>query len=178
VNWDAKGTLPLPEWPDEPLVPRTVADLQKVLQEGESPFLLGTTQALVDGARVFLIRPEPQNALIRSLWWLLPASNRREVCFSSFAFGLLPERNFQSLPELPATVPTGYLDEERVLDYPESRYERSLQIAVESGDQRAINLLLGRRSARETLRLALWMIGGMFVLLVLAHGVRLIGGIR
>jgi len=53
---------------------------------------------------------------------------------------------------------TGYMTEDQARDYPESRYERELQVAVEHNDQRTVDRLFARRSSAETLRLAIWII--------------------
>ena len=59
--------------------------------------------------------------------------------------------------------------EDQARDYPESRYERDLQSAVEAGDQRSVDALLARRSSAETLRMALWMVVGAAILAVAAR---------
>src|SRR5262245_59510444 len=110
--WDARAELPTLTWPAEPLPPRTVAEVQRVLQrtkgaalredeeprpeaddqeqavkEAESPALLGGVQVLVDGGRVVFERPAPDTGLMRGLWTLLPTSTRNRLWPASFAFG-------------------------------------------------------------------------------------------
>jgi hypothetical protein len=68
------------------------------------------------------------------------------------------------LPEVPANGLPGYLTEDQARDYPESRYERELQTAVEANDQRTVDRLLARRTSAETLRLAIWIVLGAAVL--------------
>ena len=71
------------------------------------------------------------------------------------------------MPKVPEGRIPGYLDEEQARDYPESRYERTLQVVVEAGDQAALDRLLARRSSVETLRLALYMVLALAVLSIL-----------
>jgi hypothetical protein len=68
------------------------------------------------------------------------------------------------LPSIPEGGLPGYLTEDQARDYPESRYERELQMAVEHGDQRTVDRLFARRSSAETLRLALWLVLAFAVL--------------
>jgi hypothetical protein len=68
------------------------------------------------------------------------------------------------LPTVPEGGLPGYLTEDQARDYPESRYERELQIAVEAGDQRTVDTLFARRTSSETLRLAIWLVLGATVL--------------
>jgi hypothetical protein len=63
-----------------------------------------------------------------------------------------------------------YITEEQALDYPEGKYEFSLQYAVEHGDQRELDRLLGRRSSKQVLRLALFVLFGGAVVYLLIHG--------
>src|SRR5260370_282778 len=68
---------------------------------------------------------------------------------------LVPGCGVVASPAVPEGGAAGYLSEDQARDYPESHYERDLQVAVESKDQRALDRLLSRRSSTETLRLAL-----------------------
>ena len=161
--WDARNELLPLEWPPEPLPPRTVGQLQEVLKHGDGPFLLGATQALVDGSRIVLQRPAPAEQTLRDLWALLPASTRSHLWPATFAFGEPTRFDVAAVPQIPEGGLPGFLTEEMVLDYPDSRYERHLQIAIESGDQRELDRLLSRRSSAETLRLALYLLGAALV---------------
>jgi hypothetical protein len=168
VNWLASGPLPDLEWPPEKLPERTVEQLDAVLREGEGPFLLGATQALVDGYRVLPRRPGPDEKLVRDLWQLLPDKTRANLWPASFAFSDELRFHLAVLPEgVPARAggPTP-LTEEMTRDYPEGRYEKHLQIAVESGDSAGLAKLLARRTSDEALRLALYMVA--FALVVAA----------
>src|SRR5262249_46834652 len=85
--WHARGELPSPSWPAEPLPPRTVEQVRRVLQRPDGPNLLGGSQVLVDGGRIVFWRNGPDSALLRDLWCLLPTSTRSELWPASFAFG-------------------------------------------------------------------------------------------
>jgi hypothetical protein len=162
-NWEARGDLPDLEWPAESgPTHRTVAQLTEVLKQND-PFFLGASQTLVDTGRIVLEAPEPQPKRIRDLWTLLPDSTRRSCWPATFAFSPEPGFDLLVMPKVPEGGIPGYLDEEQARDYPESRYERTLQVVVEAGDQPALDRLLARRSSAETLRLALYLVLGLAV---------------
>jgi hypothetical protein len=163
-EWNATGTLPLLAWPVAPLPERTLEQLDAVLKHGDTGMLLGATQALVDGNRVLVQRSAPDEALARGLWQLLPDRTRADLWPASFAFSDELGLDLAILPTVPAGRPPGALGEEAVRDYPQSRYELHLQIAIESGDRAALRKLLARRTADDTIRLALYMLA--FALLV------------
>jgi hypothetical protein len=73
------------------------------------------------------------------------------------------------LPTIPAGGIPGYLSEDQARDYPESRYERELQFAVEHNDQHTVDRLLARRTSAETLRLALYIVLGVSILSILTR---------
>lgn len=163
-DWQAKGPIPILEWPPEPLPPRRVEQLQHILKTGDTSLLLGSTQVMVDGGRVVLKRAVPQEEFIRGLWQLLPNRSRAELWPASFAFS--DELGFDAvaLPD-PPTDPTRVRhSEDGLRDYPQSRYELNLQIAVESGDQRELERLFARRTSDETIRLGLTIIAIALVL--------------
>jgi len=60
----------------------------------------------------------------------------------------------------------GYLTEEQAADYPQGRYELSLQTAAEAGDQGELDALFARRSRAQTWRLGWLLLAVMVVLLV------------
>ena len=62
-----------------------------------------------------------------------------------------------------------YFTEEQAVDYPEGRYEFGLQYAVEHGDRRELDRLLNRRSSKQMLRLALWLLFGGIALYLAAN---------
>lgn len=158
-NWEARGSLPDLDWPPQPLPPRTIAQLDSILKNGDGPFLLGASQTLVDGGKILLQRASPDNKLVRDLWSLLPDSTRRDAWPATGAFTNELRFDIVALPTVPEKGVPGYLNEEQARDYPESRYERHLQLAIETGDQRSLDHLLSRRSSTETLRLALIILG-------------------
>jgi hypothetical protein len=158
-----EGPLEDLEWPAEELPMRTTEQLQEILKSDESGFLLGACQALVDSGRVVLQRDVPDAAKMEDIWNLLPDSTRRHTWLATYAYNLHAGFSLLALAQIPEKTP-GYLNEEQARDYPESRYEHHLQIAVEASDQRELNKLLNRRSSAETLRLAMWLVLGMFLL--------------
>lgn len=165
VDWNAIGTLPFLEWPAEPLPERTLEQLDSVLKNGDSGLLLGATQAIVDGNRVLIQRNAPDESLARGLWQLLPDRSRVDLWPASFAFSNELGLHFAVLPSVVSEVRSpAILTEEAARDYPQSRYELNMQIAIESGDRAALRRLLARRTVDESIRLALYMLA--FALIV------------
>ncbi len=162
--WQARGELPALSWPAEPLPPRTVAQVQQVLQRPNSAFLLGGAQALVDGGRIVLERPAPDTEVLRGLWLLLPASTRSQLWPASFAFDNALDFHVVVVPRADPERYANYMTEEQAGDYPEGRYELNLQIAAEAGDQAELDRLFARRSSAQTLRLCLVLVLVMGVL--------------
>jgi hypothetical protein len=157
----APGPLPSLVWPEQPLPKRMVAGLDAVFKGGDGPFLLGACQTLVDSGRIVVKRDGPDDKICRELWALIPDSTRRQTLVATFAYSLDLGFNLAVMPAVPETGVEGYLTEDQARDYPESRYERELQTAVEHGDQRTVDRLLARRTSAETLRLALWIVLSM-----------------
>lgn len=172
--WSERGTLPTLTWPAQPLPPRTVEQVQHVLQNGDSPTLLGSVQALLDAGKVVYEKPAPDPDLLRALWLLLPYSTRAHLWPASFAFSNALGFDVLVMPRIPAAQCVGYLTGDQAGDYPEGRYELSLQQAAEAGDQQELDALFYRRSSDQTLRLGLFLVVGMVVLAVamnlLNHG--------
>jgi hypothetical protein len=166
-KWDAP--LDSLEWPTEPLPRRTVVQLDQIFKHGDGPLLLGACQTLVDSGRIAIRRDRPEPGLIRDLWNLLPDSTRRGTWPATFAYSAGLGFGLVVLPAIPDGGLPGYLTEDQARDYPESRYERELQTAVEHGDQRTVDTLFARRTSSETLRLAVWMVLGATVLAVAAR---------
>jgi len=166
-KWD--GPLDSLEWPPEPLPRRTVAQLDHVFKHGDGPFLLGACQALVDSGRIAIRRDGPDPALVHDLWNLIPDSTRRATWPATFAYSVGLGFGLAVVPTVPEAGLPDYLTEDQARDYPESRYERELQTAVEAGDQRTVDSLLARRSSSETLRLAIWLVLGATVLAIAAR---------
>jgi hypothetical protein len=151
-DWTVQGSLPALDWPDVPPARRTLDQLQKVLESGGSPTLLGAVQVLVDGGRVVFERPAPAPQLIRDIWQLLPASVQGELWPASFAFSNDLRFDLLVVPKAEGLELDRYVTEERAVDYPEGRYEFGLQYAVEHGDQAEVDRLLNRRSGKQVLR--------------------------
>lgn len=162
-DWSATGPLPVLEWPPAPLPPRTAAELQDVLKAcdaatEEMALLLGSTQALVDGGRVTLLRPEPAERFVRALWKLLPDKARAGMWPASFMFGTGLRFDAAVLPMLPPGETVVRLTEDGLKGYPAGNYELQLQVAVEAGDDRDLAALLARRTGDDTIRLGLTII--------------------
>ena len=181
--WHARGVLPSLAWEGGPPSPRTLAQVQQVLQRpggdslfpdaqvprGGSQVLLGGCQALVDGAKLVFERPAPDTDLLRALWTLLPTTTRTALWPASFAFGNALPFDAVVVPRLNAEDYPGYKTEPEAADYPEGRYELSLQTAAESGTQRDVDALFARRSQAETLRLLIIL---LVVLVTLTAAIR------
>jgi hypothetical protein len=191
AGWRPAGALETLSMPAEPLPPRTVAQVQRVLQRvkahalredeepptldqdeeratelAESPALLGGVQVLVDGGRLVFERPGPDTELMRGLWTLLPTRLRCELWPASFAFG--NDLGFDALIVARAAGEAfaGYTNEDQAAEYPQGNYELRLQIAAEAGDQRELDTLFARRSWAETWRLGLTLLAVFAVLAV------------
>jgi hypothetical protein len=154
-DWAASGLLPALTMPLDAPPRRTVAQLQKVLETGGSPTLLGAVQALVDGGRVVFERPAPAPQLTRDIWQLLPDSVQTELWPASFAFANDLRFDLLVVPKSDGLALDRYVTEDQAVDYPEGHYELSLQFAVERGDQHEVDRLLGRRSSAQMMR---WLI--------------------
>jgi hypothetical protein len=166
-DWRASGPLAELAWPMEILPERTLEQLDAILKTGDVSLLLGSVQALVDGNRVLLKRAEPAEKFVRDVWQLLPDRTRCELWPATFAFS--DELGFHAA--VGPTLPTPrhgvqVLTEDALRDYPQSSYELSLQVAIESGDRIALRRLLARRTADDTIRLGLYILG--FALVVAA----------
>jgi hypothetical protein len=158
-TWEVRGELPALEWSAGPPPYRTVEQLQKVLDVPNSPTLLGGVQMLVDGGRLVFERSEPDPKLVRSLWALLPTATRTELWPATFAFSNAHGFDVLVVPRAAGPQYERYLTEPQAGDYPEGRYELSLQTAIEAGNQAEVDALFARRSRSQTLRLALWLLG-------------------
>ena len=167
-NWSASGTLPVLEWPMETLPERTVEQLDGVLKAGDVSLLLGGAQALVDGTRVVIRRPAPEEAFFRGLWQLLPDRTRAKLSVASFAFSDELRFDAVAMPVLPEKSATAFHSEDGLRDYPQSSYELSLQSAIESKNAPELRRLLARRTADDTIKLGLMIVAGALVLAVIA----------
>ncbi len=166
-DWGANSPADIPLGQANP-PRRDVAALQQVMAKGDGPFLLGACQTLVDQGRILLHRDRPAEKTIRDVWRLLPVSIQGRTSFTAFAPDNRLGFDVAVLREIPPAHP-GFLTEDQARDYPESRYERELQTAVEHGDERALQALLNRRSSSDTLKLAFTMVVGMAVVSLAAR---------
>lgn len=162
ANYDLRGTLNELSWTHAAPPPRRVEDLREILKNGDSQLLLGATQALLDGAKLAIVRRQPDPVLIHGLWQLLPDRVRCDLWPATFAFS--NELNFHAAV-VPESAP-GFLNDEQCKDYPEGRYELAMQIAIESGDQTEVTRLLNRQPSAAVLKLAAAMV--LFAFLVAA----------
>jgi len=167
VYWDARGSLPDSDWPAEPLPRRKVEELNEMCRQGDGPFLFAAAQTLVDGGKIVLCRPTPEPQLLRQTWALLPDSERRTHWPATFAANNELGFDMVVLPVLPEIPTPGCLSEDQVREYPDSRYERHLQIAIEECDQKSLDHQFARKTTGEMIRLALWLIVIGLVLLFL-----------
>ncbi len=164
-DWQARGELPTLSWLAEPPPPRTVEQIQGILQRYSTESnLLGPAQVLVDGGRLVYERPAPATDLLASLWALLPTRTRCDLWPASFAFGNALRFHAVVVPKAGAGDFPHYVTEQQALDYPEGRYELSLQVAAESGDQKSLDVLFARRSRSDMLRLGLYLLLAVMVL--------------
>jgi hypothetical protein len=190
ADWQASGELTALSWPQEPLPRRTLADVQAVLmrvkahalpedqdpeaeiertvENSESPALLGGAQVLVDGGELVFVRPGPDNALVQGLWTLLPNSLRPQIFPATFAFGNTLGFDVVVVPRLGEEDWEGYTTEDQAADYPAGSYELALQVAAETNDQAELDRVFNRRTSKETLRLAVHIL--VFVSLVVIAG--------
>lgn len=165
--WEVSDFLLPLEWPDgESISPRTIADVRRVLQRDDGPNLLGGAQALVDGGRLVFERAAPDSGLLRDLWVLLPTSTRADLWPATFAFGNALGFHAVVVPPAVRKQLTNYLTEEQAGEYPEGRYELSLQTAAEVDDQRELDRLFARRSRQETFRLGLLILAASVIVLL------------
>jgi hypothetical protein len=167
--WHERGMLPTLNLSGEARPARSVAEIQAILRDGDSAWLLGAAQALVDGGRVLWESDTPATEVIRGVWQLLPERSRMRLWPATFAFS--PELSFHVLA-MPSPIqpwPPSYLHPEQARDYPESYYELALQTAVEAGHQAELDRLFSRRSADDTLQLAAILLLTMLLVAIASH---------
>jgi hypothetical protein len=164
--WQARSELPSLTWSTGAPPTRTVAMLQKTLNVPYSATLLGGVQILLDGGRLVFERSGPDPAILRSLWALLPTSERSRRWPASFAFGNAHRFDAVVVPRAFGPDFEHYVTEEKAGDYPEGRFECNLQSAIETGDQNEIDALLNHNRSRSV-RIALVLLA-MVIFLSLA----------
>jgi hypothetical protein len=176
---EARSTLTCP---DQPLAGRSLSQVQAILQRtkpapngqaaplsaenAESPTLLGGVQVLVDGGRLVLERPRPDASFAQALWTLLPHSLRPKLWPASFAFSSELGFDLLVVPRFNDVSIAGYTTEEQAGDYPPGSYELALQTAAESGNEHDLDAVFRRRSANETMKLAIRLCIGMALLAI------------
>jgi hypothetical protein len=152
--WHARDPLPVLDESAAAPPPRTVESIQKIINVPYSATLLGGVQALLDGRRLVFERSRPDTTLVRGLWALLPADARTSLWPASFAFRNKHQFDAVVTPRAEGDDFAGYLVETQAGDYPEGRYELSLQAAAEAGDQQTLDALLAGRRRKVVVRLA------------------------
>jgi hypothetical protein len=190
AQWEETGPLATLTLTQQPLPPRSVAQVRGVLrrvktaalkededpehadfrhtvENSESPALLGGVQVLVEGGKLVFERSRPDPDLIEGLWTLLPQSTRARLWPASFAFSNVLCFDALVVPRLHVADFEGYTSEEQAADYPAGHYEVALQVAAETGNQRDLDALLNRRSTGETFKLG-WTLLVVVILLALA----------
>ncbi|HMP58821.1 MAG TPA: hypothetical protein PKD86_05665 [Gemmatales bacterium] len=177
--WEARGSsLPAASLPPLERLP-TTSEIGDILRRPESPLLLGTVQALVDGNRGAWVRPEPAGELLAGLWHLLPLRCRQELWPASFAFSNKLQFHAVVVPQVRAEeFDFRYLSEAQLENYPEGAYEARLQSAAEHGDEGLLAKLLLRRSHSDTLRLGFWLLAGMLALSILAGAIKVLQNLQ
>jgi hypothetical protein len=163
------GEPPAPREPTEAITKTKSKPAPRTAENSESPALLGATQVLVDGGRVFFRRPAPDMNLISGLWTLLPTSTRSRLWPASFAFSNHLQFDAVVVPRLDENDLEGYTSEEQAIDYPEGTFELALQTAAETGDQQHLDELMARRSVWDTWRLGLYLLALMIGLVAVSN---------
>ncbi len=142
-------------------LPRNAHTISEILGSGDAPTLLGAAQALVDGGKIHIsaTAPEPIERLA-PLWNLLPSRQRATLKIATY---LNSTRLLMDLAAGPC-APEHAWTWEKVGDYPEGTYEKSLHQAATLNDNDSIARLLGRGSRWDIIVL------GLALLAVLAAG--------
>ena len=156
--------MPTLQWTAGPTPPRTLRDVQPLLQSSDSATLLGTAQAIIDGGQVAFSRPSADAETMQRVWSLLPDSVRAETTIATFAPNNALRFDLLATSRLEGADVAGYLTEEQAGDYPEGRYELALQLAAETNDADTIDRLFARRSMSQAVRLALTLLISAIVL--------------
>ena len=168
-NWTATGDLPDLTWPAEP-PPREHGRAASADLANGRQCHLARCRAGADRRRPRGLRTRgPGAATGARPLALLPYAAQAELWPTTFAYANDLGFDLLVLPKMEGPKPDRYLIEEQVVDYPEGRYESSLQFAIEHGDQRELHRLLNRVSSRQRLRLALFiLIGGTLTYLAIS----------
>ncbi len=154
------GALKENEDPEHP-------DFERTPENSESPALLGGVQVLVEGGKLVFERDQPDPDLVEGLWTLLPQAARARLWPATFAFSNALGFDVAVVPRVHTADFEGYTSEDQAAEYPPGHYEMALQTAAEDGNQRQLDALLGRRTGRDTLKLA-WTLLVAVILLTLA----------
>jgi hypothetical protein len=169
-NWDSRGQTESLQH-ELTFNPPTVDQAAIWLKEHDRATLLGGLQAVLDGARLWHEGTKSNVAYGRAMWNLLPYRSRFDFSFSTFAFQPIPELKYEVLHKeaLPANLPMGVLSLQQTGDYPLGRYEQALQLAIEERNAGEFEMLLRRRTSRDTLHLAVGLMIAMMVVLIVVR---------
>jgi hypothetical protein len=172
-NWSLRGQADAIQH-ELNFTPPTVEQAAVWLKEHDRATLLGGLQALLDGARLWHESTPSSPAYVQALWNLLPYRSRHDFSFATLAFQPISDLHYQAVPKelLPATLPPGVLSLKQTGDYPLGKYEQNLQLAISEGNAAEFEILLRRRTSRDTLRLALGLLLAMIVGLVVVKLLR------
>ncbi|MFO0936052.1 MAG: hypothetical protein U0798_05980 [Gemmataceae bacterium] len=162
----AKGELPLIDWEPVPEPHRPVEAIRELLKTGDSPLLLGVTQALLDGCKIAISTKEASPEFVQQVWQLMPEMARWETTFTTFAASVELNVDLAVVAE-GVPIPPGFLTAEQARDYPEGRYELSLQLAAEEGNQHKLDKLFSRKTSNQVLRMVITMIVFAFIAIVI-----------
>src|SRR5262249_11892370 len=110
------------------------------------------------------------------LWALLPSSSRAELWPATFALGNVRAFHAVAVPAALAPSEPVWIHEEQAGDYPEGRYELSLQIAVESGNQRDLDALLARKTRVQMIQIAAAILAALLGILLVPMAFQMLGG--
>ena len=140
---------------------RTAQVISAILAEGDAPTLLGAAQALVDGGKIHLQAEVPiPIERLTPLWNLLPSRQRATLKIATYLNSTRLLMDLAAGPSAPEHAWTW----NKVGDYPEGDYEKSLHQAATLNDNDTIARLLGRGSRWDIIML------GLALLAVLAAG--------
>lgn len=150
---------------------RTVGQLRSLMEKYDNGILLGSCQAVVDGARIVFRRESPPMELFEAIWQFLPYSTQRTVKVTTFTADVNPTFEMQSIPGAIDPHWWGYVGESKLLNYPEGRYEYHLQVTIDMQDQVEMERMFQRKSSSEIVKLILVMLVlGIIVAFLLTSG--------
>jgi hypothetical protein len=169
-NWESRGHSESIQY-ELSFIPPNVEQAAIWLKEHDLATMLGGLQGVLDGAKLWHEATPTSTAYVRALWNLLPYRSRHDFNFSTLVFQPMHDLKYQALPKesFPPTWPPGVLSLQQTGDYPLGRYEQALQLAIEERNASEFEMLLRRRTSRDTLRLAVGLLIAMMVGLIVVR---------